>query len=124
MVGNMSNRFLRSARQLLFATRDHESHFSLVDLDVDSVCRTEGHDLHVISVSTALGHLSQVCLENTVDLFLSWGSIAGRRGECSGILSLGVPSHATARVHVNELFVVVAVLPHVLNHTCTDFLVV
>ena len=117
MVGNMSDGPFSSAQQLLFTSRDHESYFPLVDLDIDSERRTKGHDLHVISVSTTLGHLSQVCFEDTVDFLLSGGNGAGRCRECSGILSFRISPDATSRVHVNELFVVVAVLPHILDDT-------
>lgn len=105
------------------ATRDHHCKVFLMDSDVDPVSRSKGHNLHVISVGTAFGHLLQVTLENTVDFFGGGGSVDHRGVESSSVLSLGVSTYSSSRVDVNVRLVLVGMLTHVLDDTGTDFAV-
>lgn len=64
-----------------------------------------------------------MCLKHTVDFLLCWRSESRRRGIYVCILPLGVSALASAREHLNELFEVDGVLPHVFYHA-SSYLVV
>lgn len=56
-------------------------------------------------------------LEDSVDVGGGGRLKGGRRGVGAGIFAFGVASNATAGVHVDELFVVVGMLTHVVDDT-------
>lgn len=120
---NVESNLCKRSLSSMTATRDHHGKLFLVYSDVDPVSCSKGHNLHVISVSTALGHLLQVTLENTVDLFGGWGSVVDRCIKSSSVLSLGVSTGSTSRVDVDVRLVLVGMLAHVLDDTGTDFAV-
>ena len=101
--------------RLFVLDRYHVGEVSLVDFHVDIERSTESSDLHVVSISTTLGHLLQMGLENTVDfLCCGWGSIE-RCGVSPSVLSLGITTSATSRVYLNELFVEICMHTHVFD---------
>ena len=87
----------------------------LINLHVHIEGFAEGADFHVVTVSATMGHLLQVTLEDTVDLFGrgSRGIEGGR--ERSSILSLGVTASTTTRMHFDELLIEVGMLTHVFD---------
>lgn len=56
-------------------------------------------------------------LEDSVDVGGRGRLEGGRRGVGAGIFAFGIASNASAGVHVNELFVVVGMLTHVIDDT-------
>ena len=61
VVGDMDDTF----RRFLMCNRDEIGKVALIDLDIDLVCRTKSHNLHVISVCTSPGHLLKVAFKDT-----------------------------------------------------------
>lgn len=116
MVGNVQ----RSGGSGVLIDLDGKGMFSLVDDEIDVVCFGECNNFHVVSVGTSFGHPGQVSFEGGIE-------VGGRdcRGiefgcECTSILSLWIPSSATARVGLDEALVVVPVGSHVLNDGVPD----
>ena len=100
---------------------DHVCKITLIDLDIHAICRPKGHNLHVVPVGTSLGHLLQMALELTINFFGGWGSVIDGGRVASSILPLGIPSDATTRVDVNEAFVELGILTHVLDDARANF---
>lgn len=92
---------------------DHIREVSLVNFHVAVVGGGEGGDLHVVAIGAAASHALQVAFEDAVDVLgRGWDEAGGGRVG-SGILAFGISSDAAARVDVDELFVVVGMLTHV-----------
>lgn len=121
MIGNVHH-VMFPAR---FARGDDVGKIAVIDLDIDLVGRAKGRDLHVIAVSTTLGHLDKMGLEHALNLL---GRRHGRYMEVlsrigASILALRVASRATVGRHVDKLLVIIGVFAHVLDHSCSDLLV-
>ena len=99
----------------------HVGEVSLVDFHVHIESSTESSNLHVVTISTALSHLLQMTLENTVDFLCCGRGSMKRCGESPSVLSLGITTSATARVYLNELFVEICMLTHVFDCCLADF---
>ena len=95
----------------------------MIYLDIHSESRTEGRNLHVVTIGTAPRHLLQMALEHPFHFFRSRGQIGCRCRICASILPFRIPPDATTRVHVNELFIVRGMLTHVVDYTGADFMV-
>lgn len=98
------------------STRDDIGKVPLVDLDVDSECRAEGRDLHVVSISASLGHALEMALKHTINVGFCWrGDIYWSRVG-GDILPLRISSHTTTRVDVYEHLVVVGMFSHIIYY--------
>lgn len=93
-----------------------------VDLDINLEGSCKSHNLHVISICAALCHPLQMCFVRSVDLSLSRARLR-LIGICSRILALRVTTLPTAWVDIHERLEVGSILAQVLNHFCSQVLV-
>lgn len=93
--------------------RYHVGKIALIDLHVDTVRRTEGGNLHVVTISATFCHSFQVVLEGMIDV--CFGGRSSSSGERADILSFRIPSRATTGLGVYELLVIVRMLTHIID---------
>lgn len=108
---------------IVLPPRHHVGKVSLVQLHIYAKRRAESIDLHVVTVCTSSGHLLQVTLKRTLNLFWCGWETVGRSRISVCILPFWVASGAAAGVDGDVLFIVGGVLPHVFDHTSADLVV-
>lgn len=101
----------------------HVRKVSLVQLHIHPEGSAERIDLHVVTVCTSSGHLLQMTLKRTLNLFQCGREIVGRSRICICILPFWVPTSAAAGVDGDVLFIVGGVFPHIFDHTSADLVV-
>ena len=127
LLASMTTDVIRDVRNIplgiVLPPRHHVRKVSLVQLHIHPKGRAERVDLHVVTIGPSSGHLLQVALKRTLNLFRCGREIVGRSRICVGILPFRIPPGTTTGVDGDVLFIVGGVFPHVFDYTSADLVV-